>query len=70
MGGMSSDIILLQMLVTVLFLELLGSLGKVKLPAYTWRTARSFLAPSLGYAFHATLSLMALQGMAHCTECY
>ncbi|XP_050730848.1 uncharacterized protein LOC127005789 isoform X2 [Eriocheir sinensis] len=52
-----------QMLVTVLFLELAASLGKVKLPAYTWRSARSFLAPSLGYAFHATLSLMALQGM-------
>lgn len=52
-----------QMLVTVLFLEMLGSLGKVNVPAYTWRSARSFLAPSMGYAFHATLSLMALQGM-------
>lgn len=52
-----------QMLVTVLFLEMLGSLGKVSLPSYTWKSARSFLAPSMGYAFHATLSLMALQGM-------
>ncbi|XP_071545782.1 uncharacterized protein [Panulirus ornatus] len=52
-----------QMLVTVLFLELLVSLGKINLPMYTWRSARMFLAPSLGYAFHAGLSLMALQGM-------
>ncbi|KAK8402801.1 hypothetical protein O3P69_000845 [Scylla paramamosain] len=52
-----------QMLVTVLFLEMLGSLGKLSLPSYTWKSARSFLAPSMGYAFHATLSLMALQGM-------
>ncbi|XP_047473733.1 UDP-galactose/UDP-glucose transporter 7-like isoform X1 [Penaeus chinensis] len=52
-----------QMMVTILFLEILGSLGKVTLPHYTWRSARLFLAPSLGYAFHATLSLMALQGM-------
>ncbi|KAG0713693.1 UDP-galactose/UDP-glucose transporter 7 [Chionoecetes opilio] len=52
-----------QMLVTVIFLEMLRSFGKVVLPAYTWKSARGFLAPSLGYAFHATLSLMALQGM-------
>lgn len=52
-----------QMLVTVLFLEMLGSLGKLSLPSYSWKSARSFLAPSMGYAFHATLSLMALQGM-------
>lgn len=52
-----------QMLVTVLFLEVLGSYGKIHLPAYTWRAACMFIAPSLGYAFHATLSLMALQGM-------
>ncbi|KAK7063191.1 hypothetical protein SK128_025510 [Halocaridina rubra] len=52
-----------QMLVTIMFLEVLGSYGKINLPPYTWRAARMFLAPSLGYAFHATLSLMALQGM-------
>ncbi|XP_042225324.1 UDP-galactose/UDP-glucose transporter 7-like isoform X2 [Homarus americanus] len=52
-----------QMLVTVVFLEILITLGKISLPAYTWRSAYMFLAPSLGYAFHATLSLMALQGM-------
>ncbi|KAK3874770.1 hypothetical protein Pcinc_020332 [Petrolisthes cinctipes] len=52
-----------QMLVTVVFLELLGSLGWVNLPAYTWRSARSFLIPSMAYAIHASLSLMALQGM-------
>ncbi|XP_045605829.1 uncharacterized protein [Procambarus clarkii] len=52
-----------QMLVTVVFLELMVSVGKINLPVYNWRSARMFLAPSLGYAFHASLSLMALQGM-------
>nr|XP_053641720.1 uncharacterized protein LOC128695229 isoform X2 [Cherax quadricarinatus] len=52
-----------QMFVTIIILELLVSLGKINLPLYTWRSARMFLAPSLGYAFHASLSLMALQGM-------
>ncbi|XP_064078185.1 uncharacterized protein LOC135195711 isoform X1 [Macrobrachium nipponense] len=52
-----------QMMITVMFLEVLASSGKISLPPYTWKAARMFLAPSLGYAFHATLSLMALQGM-------
>ncbi|XP_076034843.1 uncharacterized protein LOC143021310 isoform X2 [Oratosquilla oratoria] len=52
-----------QMILTVLFLEFLGLLGKVSLPMYTWKNAKMFLAPSMGYAFHATLSLMALEGM-------
>ncbi|CAL4142840.1 unnamed protein product, partial [Meganyctiphanes norvegica] len=52
-----------QMMITVLFLEVAGYLGKITLPPYTWRSAKSFLAPSMGYAFHASLSLMALEGM-------
>ena len=50
------------MFITVMFIEILNTLRWINLPPYTWRSASSFLIPSLGYATNASLALMALEG--------
>ncbi|XP_014677618.1 PREDICTED: solute carrier family 35 member D3-like [Priapulus caudatus] len=56
-------IMTLQMLFSVVVLEALRLTNKVNIPAYSLARGRYFLLPSICYAFHATLSLVALSGM-------
>lgn len=52
-----------QMLFSLLLLELLKILKQVDLSSYTFARGRQFFWPSISYAFHATLSLIALSRM-------
>lgn len=52
-----------QMLITMCVLEALRASGKVSLPPLTVASVKVFLLPSLCYSMHATLSLIALEGM-------
>ncbi|ROT75065.1 hypothetical protein C7M84_006406 [Penaeus vannamei] len=52
-----------QMLITICVLEALRASGKVSLPPLTVASVKVFLLPSLCYSMHATLSLIALEGM-------
>ncbi|XP_076046519.1 uncharacterized protein LOC143028396 isoform X2 [Oratosquilla oratoria] len=52
-----------QMVTTILVLKILNRSGAVVVPDYTRKSGMAFLAPSFGYAAHASLSLMAVHGM-------
>ncbi|XP_042858259.1 UDP-galactose/UDP-glucose transporter 7-like [Penaeus japonicus] len=52
-----------QMLLTMCVLEALRASGRVSLPPLTVASVKAFLLPSLCYSMHATLSLLALEGM-------
>lgn len=52
-----------QMIVTVIFLDLLRHFGCQDLKPYSFQSAQDFLPASLFFALHSTLSLTALHGM-------
>jgi len=52
-----------QMIVTILFLDTLRHTGKLKLPGYSYKEGLEFLAASISFSLHSTLSLSALHGM-------
>lgn len=52
-----------QMLFTVVVLEMLRTSGRITLPRYTFTRGYSFLLPSIVYAVHSVLALHALSGM-------
>eukprot|EP00095_Tigriopus_kingsejongensis_P003706 maker-scaffold382_size189932-snap-gene-0.28 protein:Tk03706 transcript:maker-scaffold382_size189932-snap-gene-0.28-mRNA-1 annotation:"hypothetical protein CAPTEDRAFT_101209" len=52
-----------QMIVTVIFLDLLRQLGYLKVQRYSFQGSQDFLPASLCFALHSTLSLSALHGM-------
>jgi len=52
-----------QMVVTIIVLEILRMTGIVLLETYSWSKARKFLPVSLFFLLHCSLSLAALEGM-------
>ena len=52
-----------QMLVTIIFLDILRTLKCIKLSGYSLKDGIEFLPCSLSFATHSTLSLIALHGM-------
>lgn len=56
-------ILLLQMVISVLIVEVLNIVGRAKLPPYSYERGRQFLIPSVCAALHSSLSLVALKGM-------
>lgn len=52
-----------QMMLTLCVLEILQLSGKFSLPVITFASIRMFALPSFCYSLHATLSLVALEGM-------
>ena len=45
------------------YLKLIFNLGKLKLPGYSYKEGLEFLAASISFSLHSTLSLSALHGM-------
>ncbi|KAG7167246.1 UDP-galactose/UDP-glucose transporter 7-like 1 [Homarus americanus] len=52
-----------QMILTVTVLEVMRAFGKFGIPKITMAAIKMFAFPSFCYSLHATLSLMALEGM-------
>jgi len=52
-----------QMLTTIIFIDILRTLKMIKINAYSLKDGVEFLACSISFATHSTLSLIALHGM-------
>ena len=56
-------LVTLQMLFTIILLEILRLMGLITLPAFSLERGMSFLIPSIFYAVNCVLALSALSGM-------